>query len=396
MLAHFRTPEAPAACAVNVAFTAAEGDTLYYTLDDSDPALWNNLPNPAARVCLPGMTVQLTNSAALFVRAYDSATGRWSLAARGEFLIGGRRARLGDLLISEIHYHPAQCDAETLPETTARCYEFVEIVNIATCDISLKGCRFPEGEPADALTLDGPILRPGEHAVVARHPEAFAQRYGSNVIPIACWLYGGMSDGGEKVTLLNANGQILDQIHYDTSDGWPKSADGDGDSLNRLSFTPFASASGCWLSALPTPGRGGYAEWAGLRGLACAMTGDDDLDGVPNLMEYYAGTDPQDPTDRGLAGLCGLAFGCDRVSVSFRQALDRTDVWASVQASDDLLEWYDLDTSDLSADITDDGIRWIYHWATGGLNSCPKRFFRFVVYPADAASLGSAHPPPLP
>ncbi len=383
----------PAGSALTVMLTAVEGNVLYYTLDGSDPALWNNLPNPLSVPCSSGMSVQLTSSADLFVRAYNTANGKWSLATRGKYLLGGRNAKPGDLVISEIHYHPYQGEVNPSPELIDRCFEFVEILNVADCDISLEGCRFPEGKPADALTLSGPILKPGQHAVVARHSEAFAQRYGSDIKPIAYWLYGSLADNGETVTLLDARDRVLDSVKYKTSGDWPKSADGDGDSLNRTEFNPYRS--GDWQAAIPTPGRGGYSEWFGLRGIDL-LDGDDDGDGVANLVEYYTGADPQDASDHGLSDMRGFSVGNDGVHVSYHQAYNRPDVWASLKESDNLLEWYDTDAAYLSVEDVGDGYLWSFNLPPEEMGDYPNRFFRLVVWPATSSTNGGTLPALLP
>jgi len=382
----------PAGEPLTVTFTASEGDRIYYTLDGSDPVLWNNQPAPQARECRPGMSVQLTASATLFARAYSTTRNMWSLAAREEYLLGGRRARPGDILISEIHYHP-RVDANDPPtEWFDRCYEFVELVNLSSCDISLAGCRFPQGQPAHELVLDGPILRPGEHAVIARHEEAFRHRYGSAVTPVAYWLYGGLADSGETVSLLDSQGRVLDTVTYGTRGEWPRSADGEGDSLNRADFLPFAPSR--WQAGIPTPGRGGYSEWFGLRGLT-SLDGDADGDGVPNLVEYYTGADPLDPTDGGRSSMQGFSADGSGVSVSYYQAYDRPDAWASLKESADLLEWYDTDSRYLRCQDTGDGYLWTLEIPVEEQATYPRRFFRLVVWPATASQSGGTLPSPL-
>ncbi|HQA37868.1 MAG TPA: CotH kinase family protein [Kiritimatiellia bacterium] len=382
----------PAGEPLTVTLTAPEGDLVYYTLDGSDPVLWNNLPAPQARACRPGMSVQLTASAALFARATTRAHDTWSLAARAEYLLGGRRARPGDILISEIHYHPRVDAADPQSEWLDRGYEFVELVNVAGCDISLAGCRFPQGQPAHALILDGPILKPGEHAVLARHEEAFRHRYGSAVTPVACWTYGGLADSGETVALLDAQGRVLDKVAYGTRGEWPRSADGGGDSLNRADFKPFAPSR--WQAGVPTPGRGGYSEWFGLRGLT-SLDGDADGDGVPNLVEYYTGADPLDPADGGRSSMQGFAADGTGVSVSYYQAYDRPDAWASLKESADLLEWYDTDSRYLRCQDTGDGYLWTVEIPAEEQDAYPRRFFRLVVWPATASQSGGTLPSPL-
>ena len=385
----------PAGARVSVTLTAPEGNQIRYTLDGSDPALWNNTPSPSSLTCTSGTTISLSSSTLLFARAYNTSDSRWGLAARAEYLIGGRYAQPGDIQLSEIHYHPAMDDnVNHLPELTSRCYEFVELLNIATCDICLTGCRFPDGKPADELILGATILKPGEHAVVARHSEAFKDRYGSAVTPIAYWSYGGLSGSGETVTLLNRSGIVLDMVTYKTSGKWPKSADGDGDSLNRTTFGLLAERVP-WKAAIPTPGYGSYWEWFGLRGIS-SLEGDDDGDGVANLIEYYTGADPLDPADRGLSDMQGIVAGVDGLCISYRQALNRPDVWAVLEVSEDLLEWRDIDLSYLSVQSMSNGYLWQFRQSSEDLAKYPQRYFRLRVSPATASASGGTLPPVLP
>jgi hypothetical protein len=384
----------PAGAWVHVTLTAPEGNLIRYTLDGNDPALWNNQPHPSANACAPGTTLSLSSSALLFARAYNTSDSRWGLATRAEYLIGGRYAQPGDIELSEIHYHPEMNETVShLPELIDRSYEFVELLNVADCDICLAGCRFPDGKPADELVLGPVLLKPGEHAVVARNSEAFKDRYGSAVTPAAFWLYGGLSDSGETVTLLSRSGHVLDTLEYKTKGAWPKSADGDGTSLNRIAFGPTAERVP-WQAAIPTPGAGGYWEWLGLRGLS-ALDGDDDGDGVANLIEYYTGADPQDPSDRGLSDMAAFSAGEEGISISFRQALGRPDVWASLQASEDLLEWFDIDGAYLGAENAGSGYLWTLRLPPEAFESYRSRFFRLRVWPAASSSSGGTLPPAL-
>jgi hypothetical protein len=384
----------PAGVLLKVTLNAPEGNLICYTLDGSDPALWNNQPNPSAHTCTPGATLSISASALLFARAYNASDGRWGIATRATYLIGGRYAQPGDIELSEIHYNPVtDANVNHLPELNSRSYEFVELLNVADCDICLEGSRFPEGQPADALTLGPLLLRPGEHAVVARNSNAFKDRYGTMATPVAYWLYGGLSDSGETVTLLNRQGLLLDTLSYKTSSKWPASADGGGDSLNRTTFGPTAERLR-WQPAVPTPGYGGYWEWFGLRGIA-SLDGDDDGDGVPNLMEYYTGGDPQDPSDRGLSDMEGFHVGEDGLCVSYHQALDRPDVWAALQTSEDLLEWADIDGANLTKELTGSDFLWSLRLSAEERAEYPRRYFRLRVWPATSSSSGGTLPPPL-
>lgn len=245
-------PAQEAQMLANLTFNAPNGNLIYFTLDGSDPTLWNNQPAPTAHVCPPGRSIQLTNSVHVFARAYDSSRGFWSVSVRKHCLIAGRAAQPGDILITEIHYHPPEPVNPPNPDWNESSFEFVELTSIAPCPINLWGCRFPQGKPASELIFGDLIIKPGERFVVARNREAFAWRYGDSVKPVACWLYSALSNSGEDILLLNRDGRALDKVAYKTSGQWPTSANGSGDSLHRLSLTPFTTSQ--WSAAPPSPG----------------------------------------------------------------------------------------------------------------------------------------------
>jgi len=104
---------------------------------------------------------------------------------------------------------------------------------------------------------------------------------------------------------------VVDRLTYGDTAPWPSEADGQGTSLQRLAANQFANDPVNWKAAAPNPGRdnrpsdgndsdndGIPDDWEtahGLDPLADADAHEDiDRDGLSNLAEYYAGTDPQD------------------------------------------------------------------------------------------------------
>lgn len=105
----------------------------------------------------------------------------------------------------------------------------------------------------------------------------------------------------------------------------------------------------------------------------------------PNLIEYYTGADPLDPTDRGRSALsCGHTPGTG-LSVSFTQALDRPDARATLHASEDLLEWTELDTSVLESEQDGNARRWTLRLSPQAQSDYPRRYFRLRVWPATSS-----------
>ncbi|GAA5483379.1 hypothetical protein Hsar01_02610 [Haloferula sargassicola] len=74
---------------------------------------------------------------------------------------------------------------------------------------------------------------------------------------------------------------------------------------------------------------GGYADWAALNGVTEGPDGDDDMDGIANLIEYALGLDPQ--VGNGSPGTF------DGSTLSFtKSATERTDVTYTIETSSDL------------------------------------------------------------
>jgi hypothetical protein len=103
---------------------------------------------------------------------------------------------------------------------------------------------------------------------------------------------------------------IVDEVEYLDRAPWPRSADQEGDSLNRRSATAPGNNPASWFAAVPNPGQAPPASngdadndgmddaWELANGLDPSDPGDADLDpdedGMSNLDEFLAGTDPRD------------------------------------------------------------------------------------------------------
>ena len=92
--------------------------------------------------------------------------------------------------------------------------------------------------------------------------EAFRSHYGLDESVVIVGGYSGqLSDRGQRVQLqrpdLTAapiNYSFEDEVTYADSDPWPVSADGLGDSLQRVAMTDFGNAASSWRADQPNPG----------------------------------------------------------------------------------------------------------------------------------------------
>jgi len=126
----------------------------------------------------------------------------------------------GQVVINEIMYNPRSAGAQ-----------YVELYNTsgtATYDLSgwqLVGLSytFPPGS----------LMRPGSYLVLAADRAAFAAAYGGT-IPVFDTFSGVLPAGGELLSLISTNGQIVTQLRYQNGAPWPPDANGTGASLQLI------------------------------------------------------------------------------------------------------------------------------------------------------------------
>jgi hypothetical protein len=124
------------------------------------------------------------------------------------------------IVINEIHYNPAD---NTLPT------EFVELFNPGTDTVDLSGWWLGGG--VSYIFPPGTLLPPHEYLVVASDPVALRQELGAEAL--GPWS-GVLSNEGERITLRNAGGRLLDEVDYRPEFPWPIGANGSGGSMELL------------------------------------------------------------------------------------------------------------------------------------------------------------------
>jgi len=135
------------------------------------------------------------------------------------------------LRITEINYNPADLtDAElsTFGTLNNDDFEFIELQNIGSTPLQLLGTQFTDGVEFVFPTVE---LQPGERGLVVKDTTAFARRYGTGLNVLGQFTSGGLSNGGERITLVDSLGQTVLDFSYDDNDPWPQRADGSGGTL---------------------------------------------------------------------------------------------------------------------------------------------------------------------
>src|SRR4030095_3789116 len=107
--------------------------------------------------------------------------------------------------------------------------EWIEIRNQHSVDVDLTGWRIDGG--INFAFPAGTVIRGSRYLIVAASPGAFQAATGFTALgPFG----GALADGGEKVTLKNKNGRVMDEIEYNDRFPWPVAADGSGATLAKV------------------------------------------------------------------------------------------------------------------------------------------------------------------
>jgi len=243
--------------------------------------------------------ITLSTDTTISARLYSG--GNWSAVNVADFIISIPPVdpQPGDLLVTELHYHPenpTSAELTAMPGIGDGDFEFLELTNISTNPLRLDNCSFTDG--VGYLFPEDTIIQPGERMVIVANAAAFALR--NPGIEVQGEYSGGLKNSSETITLQSASSTTLLSFVYEdgTSDKlWPSSPDGDGPSLVLIH-----PRSGVDLSD--------PSEWRASSGVNGNPTGNDafvlpanpaldgDGDGFSTLTELTLNTSDSDPTLR--------------------------------------------------------------------------------------------------
>ncbi len=166
-----------------------------------------------------------------------------------------------DIVINELMFHRAPVSEAGQP-FTERDEEWVELYNRGTAPVDLGGWAL-----TDAVSYripEGTLLPPDGYLVVARDPAAVRADW-PGVEVVGGW-EGRLGDGGDRLLLVDADGNPADEVHYFDGGRWPGAADGGGSSLELRSPWADNAAAEAW-AASDESGRAAWTE-VSIRGLA--------------------------------------------------------------------------------------------------------------------------------
>ena len=146
----------------------------------------------------------------------------------------------GDIVITEIMYHPLKKRfMENLDPSHGGYWwedgddplgQYVELFNRGALPVDLSNWSFVDG--ISYTFPPGTTLNSGEYLVVCYDADSIADNYGiTNTIGN---FIGSLSNDGERITLVNAVGAVMDTVKYNDLPPWPIGPDQEGQSLECL------------------------------------------------------------------------------------------------------------------------------------------------------------------
>ena len=272
--------------------------------------------------------LDLQDSAVVNARVLDNGT--WS-ALQSDTIYVGTPADASNLTVSEVHYNPPG-QAET--------DEFIELKNISAQTIDLSDCSFAAG-----LTYAFPVgtsLAPGAYVVL--RPTDFE---------------GNLDNGGERITLNDVGGAVIESFTYNDRSPWPEAADGDGFSLVRISpeskLDPDLPTS--WRPSASPGGNAGGSD-------ATSFPGGD----AGALLAYAFGNAPNP-----------LTPGSALQELTLTQNLAADDLIYTIEGSADLTGWQPFATVLTSETSPVDGLVLRTYQSSSAGPPPPRQFFRVRV-----------------
>ena len=144
---------------------------------------------------------------------------------------------LPPLVISRIHYHPA--DVDTI---NGKQLEFIQINNNGDDDVDLTGIYLRELGITYQFP-NGSQLAARDSLVLCSDSLTYIQYY--NNIPFGEYQRK-LSNKSEKIVIADAWGNVIDEVHYADSEPWPTEPDGDGPFLQLIDLDLDNSLAESW------------------------------------------------------------------------------------------------------------------------------------------------------
>ena len=292
---------------------------IYFTTHGTDPRAAGGAVSD--RAFLLGSSITIDATTQVSARVLDG--GIWSGLVEAWYFVEAQPASAENLRISKIHYHPSNPTPEEIEAGFVNDddFEFLELRNLSEHTVNLGGSQFSDG--IDFTFGDHPIS-PQARLLLVRNREAFEHRYGK-ALPVVGEYTGNLRNSGESLRLLDFGGSVVEEIEFNDRGSWPRTADGDGPSLVRMDTS--STDSFAWRPSVLVHGAPGIDDRPEFEG---DPYGDDDDDGVSNLIEFALGPQPSIRVS--------WVEGASHAHLSYQRHLAaNSEIF--VEASRDLLRW---------------------------------------------------------
>jgi len=261
-----------------------------------------------------------------------------------------------NLVVSKIHYHPAP---PTAAEITAgfsddKDFEYLELMNYGAQPVSLQGLRFVDG--IDFTFTPGVVaeLAPGGRGVIVNNLAAFTARYGTGIRILGQFTSGNLSNDGETLALLAANGSDLWRFTYNDGGAWPDSPDGGGPALALINPDSPPDNAGMslpqnWRPSVSAGGSPGANDRISLASWLASLPDQNPLadpngDGIPQLLAFATGARAASPAHEFLPSVTVQSLDVGGVVgqyavIAVRELIGATGVATRIENSSTLQNW---------------------------------------------------------
>ena len=277
----------------------AQGATIYYTLDGTDPRVVGGAVAAGAQTF--SSAIPITQSNTLVRTRLRDASGNWSALDEAVFSLYAPAAA-GTLVISKVHYNPP----------SGSTGEYLELQNVGDETLDLTGVEISGGVTFAFSGGNLLALEPGARVLVVGDIPAFTSLFGSG-LPVAGQFEGNLNNAGEAIAVTGAGGAPILDFFFDDQGAWPAAADGSGSALVLLGPTLNPKLGTSWrASYVPGGVPGAVDEWTlanwrtqyfsasdladpAKEATLWGTTADPDADGFTNLEELVLAGVPVDP-----------------------------------------------------------------------------------------------------
>ena len=247
------------------------------------------------------------------IRARVFSGNEWSALNEATFYTDTVPASSENLVISKVHYRPAPATEEEIQagHKNRNDFEYIELMNIGEKNINLSGVVFDKGVDFKFNNGNSKIIKTGQRALLVENSEAFILRYGDGLPLLGEFeSNSNLSNGGERMLLLDSQGSVIRDFEYDDDSPWPEAADGDGYALilRNPQSNPDHKLPENWEASSSIGGDPGVAgsslsfeDWQVTNFSESELnnsslsgpTGNPDNDTLTNLEEFLSGSNPK-------------------------------------------------------------------------------------------------------